>query len=167
MFYKKAVVKTFATFTGKHLCLALFLVKFQTFQACKFVKKRLQHRPSILLKRDCNTGVFLWILQNFQEHLFGKDVWAAAFGTGIWTAIKSRTLTLIFIMLYILKIIYVKMPVKTFLQRKFEKWNISFLLILNYYTGMNFHVSNIWNEIATSMTSYFSTNMFYFLLDIL
>ena len=70
-------------------------------------------------------------------------------------------------MLYILKIIYVKIPVKAFLQRKFEKLNISFLLILNYYTGMNFHVSNIWNEIATSITSYFNTNMFYFLPDIL
>ena len=28
--------------------------------------------PVTLLKRDSNTGVFLWILQNFQEHLSWK-----------------------------------------------------------------------------------------------
>ena len=27
-------------------------------------------RPATLLKRDSNTGVFLWILRNFEEHLF-------------------------------------------------------------------------------------------------
>ena len=86
----------------------------------------------------------------------------AAFGTGMWAAIKSRRLTLIFIALYILKILSVKMRVKTFLQRKFEKWNISFLLILNLYTAINFHVSNIWNEIVTSMTSNFNTNICFF-----
>ena len=46
---KKSVLKNFAIFTGKHQCWSIFL---------------------ILLKRDSNTGVFLWILQNFQEHLF-------------------------------------------------------------------------------------------------
>ena len=29
-------------------------------------------RPAILLKRSSNTGVFLWILQNFWEHLFWR-----------------------------------------------------------------------------------------------
>ena len=29
-------------------------------------------RPTILLKRDSNTGVFLQILQNFQEQLFWR-----------------------------------------------------------------------------------------------
>ena len=51
VFYKKAVLKNFAIFTGKHLCWSLFIIKFQTF------------RPDS--KRDPNTGVFLWILQNF------------------------------------------------------------------------------------------------------
>ena len=32
LFYKKAIVKNFAIFTGKHLC------------SCNFIKKRLQHR---------------------------------------------------------------------------------------------------------------------------
>ena len=41
-----------------------------TLQACIF-------RPTTLLKRDCNTGVFLWILQNFWEHLKtpSKNIW--------------------------------------------------------------------------------------------
>ena len=39
--------------TGKNLCWSLFLVKAQVFT------------PVILLKRDSNTGVFLWILRTF------------------------------------------------------------------------------------------------------
>ena len=31
---------------------------------------KLQAKPATLLKKDSGTGVFLWILQNFQEHLF-------------------------------------------------------------------------------------------------
>ena len=46
VFYKKAVLKSFAIFSGKHLCWGLF-------------------RSATLLKRDSNTGSFLWILQNF------------------------------------------------------------------------------------------------------
>ena len=49
---KKAVLKNFAIFTGKHQCWSLFLVK--------------------LLKRDSNTGVFLSILRDFYEHLFWR-----------------------------------------------------------------------------------------------
>ena len=49
----KAVLKNFAIFTTrKHLWWSLFLIKLQTL------------RPGTLLKRDSNTGVFLWILQN-------------------------------------------------------------------------------------------------------
>ena len=57
---KKAVLKNFAIFTGKHLCRSLFLIKSQDW------------RPTALLKRDSSTGVFLWILQNLQEHLVWK-----------------------------------------------------------------------------------------------
>ena len=46
--------------TGKHLCLSLFLIKLYAF------------RSATLLSRDSSTGVFLWMLQNFQEHLFWK-----------------------------------------------------------------------------------------------
>ena len=57
---KKVVFKNFAIFTGKHLCLSIFLNKVAI-------------RPVTLLKRDSNTIVFLWILRTknkyFEEHL--------------------------------------------------------------------------------------------------
>ena len=62
---KKAVLKNFAIFTGKHLCWSLFLV-----------------RPATLLKRDYNLGVFLWILWNFKEHPFWKTLRKAASAAG-------------------------------------------------------------------------------------
>ena len=54
--YKKVVLKKLAKFTGVHLCQSLFFNKVAGQQ--------------LYLKRDPDTGVFLWILQNFQEHLF-------------------------------------------------------------------------------------------------
>ena len=54
---KKGVFRNFTNFTGKHLCWSLFLIELQTF------------RPAALLKRDSKTGVLLWNLQNFNEHL--------------------------------------------------------------------------------------------------
>ena len=48
VFYGKAVFKILAIFTG-WIC-----------------------RPATLLKRDSNTGVFLWILWNLSEHLFWR-----------------------------------------------------------------------------------------------
>ena len=50
--FMKAAPENFTIFTRKPLCWSLFLVKLQVF------------RSAILLKRDSNTGVFLWILQN-------------------------------------------------------------------------------------------------------
>ena len=50
---KKGVFRNFASFTVKQLCWSLFLIELQTF------------RPAALLKRDYNTNVFLWNLQNF------------------------------------------------------------------------------------------------------
>ena len=67
MFYKKAVLKNFAIFTGKHLWWSLFLTKLQDF------------RPDS--KRDSNTCIFLWILRNFEEHLFWR---ASANGCFRW-----------------------------------------------------------------------------------
>ena len=52
IFIKISVLKNFAIFTGKHLCRSLFLRKLQVL------------KPASLLKRDSNTGVFLWILRN-------------------------------------------------------------------------------------------------------
>ena len=50
---KIIVDKSFAIFTGKHLCWSPFLRKLQVL------------KPASLLKGDSNTGVFLWILRNF------------------------------------------------------------------------------------------------------
>ena len=43
-----------AIFTGKHLCWSLFLIKLQA------------SRLATLLKRDSDTGIFLWILQTLR-----------------------------------------------------------------------------------------------------
>ena len=43
VFCKNGVLKNFATFTGKHLCQSLFLIKLQP-NTCNFIKKRLWHR---------------------------------------------------------------------------------------------------------------------------
>ena len=60
MSYKIGVLKNFAIFTGRNLCWSVGLL------ACKFetLLKR-AWKSETLLKRDSNTGVFLWILQNF------------------------------------------------------------------------------------------------------
>ena len=50
---EKGVLRDFIIFTGKHLFWSLFLIKFHAF------------RVVTLLKRDSNTGVFLWTLLNF------------------------------------------------------------------------------------------------------
>ena len=60
MFFKIGVLKNFAIFPGKHLWRSYFLIKLQAW------------RSAILLKRDSNTGVFLWILWNSYEHLFWR-----------------------------------------------------------------------------------------------
>ena len=44
MFHKKAVLKNFAIFTGRHLCWNLFFNKNAGLQGPSFIKKRLEHR---------------------------------------------------------------------------------------------------------------------------
>ena len=62
--YKKGVLENFAKFTGKHLHQGLVLNK---------VSGQLQVLASnFIKKRDSGTEVFLWILQNFSEHLFNR-----------------------------------------------------------------------------------------------
>ena len=58
MFFKISVLKRFANFTGKHLCWSLFLIKLQAL------------RPATLLKKDSNTGVYLWNLRIFNNTFF-------------------------------------------------------------------------------------------------
>ena len=57
-FCKKALLKNFTIFTEKHLRWSLFLIKL----------------PVFLLKRNSNTGVFLWMLRNFLEQLFEEHL---------------------------------------------------------------------------------------------
>ena len=66
-FIKKAVHKKFAIIIVKHLCWSLFSIMLQAFRAVT------------LLKRESNTGVFLWVLGNFQEHLFWRTSTSSCF----------------------------------------------------------------------------------------
>ena len=54
VFCKKSVLRNFAKFTGKHLCMSLFFNKVAGLQACNFI-----------LKNDSGTGLFLWVFWNF------------------------------------------------------------------------------------------------------
>ena len=58
MFFKVGVLKNFAISKEKHLSLGLFVINLQV------------SSPAALLKRGSISGIFLWILQNFQEQLF-------------------------------------------------------------------------------------------------
>ena len=51
---KKAILKHFVIFTGKHLCRGLFFNKVAGHQVCNFVKKRLLHRYFLV-----NVGKFI------------------------------------------------------------------------------------------------------------
>ena len=64
MFFEIGVLRNFAIFTEKHLCWSLFLIKLLAFQAT-------------LLKRDSNTGIFQWTLQNTLKHLYLPPVGAS------------------------------------------------------------------------------------------
>ena len=66
MFFKIGVLKNVDIFPGKHLCQSYFLIKLQAW------------RSAISLKRDSNTGVFLWILQNFKNTYFEEHLRPAA-----------------------------------------------------------------------------------------
>ena len=57
---KKAALKKLAILIGKHLRWSLFLIDLQAY------------KPTTLLQRDSNTGVFLWILWKFYKHLFQR-----------------------------------------------------------------------------------------------
>ena len=61
-----SVLKNFAIFTRKHLCLSL-------------LNKVAGLRPATLLKRDSNTRIFLQILQHFYEHLFVYNTFGGCF----------------------------------------------------------------------------------------
>ena len=79
VFCKKGVLRNFAKFTGKYLYQRLFLDKVAGL------------RPATLLKKDSGTGVFLWILQNLQEHLFLQNTSGGCFCKNNTTKLAAIT----------------------------------------------------------------------------
>ena len=61
VFFKTGVIRNFAIFTGKHSCCSLFLIKLQVLWSATLFQPHSE--------RDFSTGVLLWKLQNFYEHL--------------------------------------------------------------------------------------------------
>ena len=81
MFFKIGVLKNFANFTGKHLCWSLFLINLQAF------------RSATLLKKDFNTSVILWNLQNISELFFSQNTFIQCLllcVLKIWRKFQSR-----------------------------------------------------------------------------
>ena len=68
MFLNIGVLENFVNFAWKHLCWSLFLIKLVAFN---------------FIKRDSNTGVFLWNLLSFYEHLFCRTTPVVASGKSI------------------------------------------------------------------------------------
>ena len=76
MLFKIGVLQNFAIFTGKQLWWSLFLIELQVYQNSCI---NLFNIVETLLKRDSNTGVYLWELQNFYEHLFLQNTSGGCF----------------------------------------------------------------------------------------
>ena len=72
MFFKIGVLKSFTILTRKYLCWNLFVIQLQPFSL------------AAILKINHSTGVFLWILPNFKEHLFWKTSMIGCF----WNLMK-------------------------------------------------------------------------------
>ena len=58
--FKIGALKNFAVCTRNYLFWSLFLIQLQS------------SSPATILKSNSSTGVFLWTLQNFKQHLFWK-----------------------------------------------------------------------------------------------
>ena len=68
---KKAVLKSFAIFTGKHLCWCFFLIKLQFWEFASLLKKTPTQSPKRLHSKTPRL-VFLWILRKFSGQLFWR-----------------------------------------------------------------------------------------------
>ena len=67
---KKAILKRFVIFTGKHLCRGLFFLKVAGHQSCNFIKKRLQCRYYLADIRNLEEEQFWRALAN--GYIVGK-----------------------------------------------------------------------------------------------
>lgn len=74
--FKRAALKTFPIFSGKHLRWSLLFVK-------------LQGGHATLLKKESNTSGFLRILRNFQEQLFYRTPAADSFWNSVSTGVSA------------------------------------------------------------------------------
>ena len=63
---KKAALKIFAIFTGKHLCWSLFLIKLQSFRHCNFIKK--DFNTEVFSRENCEIPKNTY----FEKHLFSQ-----------------------------------------------------------------------------------------------
>ena len=73
VFHKKAILKYFVIFTGKHLCWSLFFNKVSSHQACNLIKKGLQQKYFLVnIRKLIRTP----ILKNICEQLhLKKTLW--------------------------------------------------------------------------------------------
>ena len=67
MFFKVAVLKNFAIFTGKHLCWSLFLIKYPAFRATTLLKGGFPANIAKFLRTTFYRESLRWLLLNVLE----------------------------------------------------------------------------------------------------
>ena len=75
---KKCILRSFTKLTRKHLCQSLFLIRLQAWGL------------QLYLKGNCCTVFFLWILRNFEEHLFYRTPLENCF-CALWSATTGNS----------------------------------------------------------------------------
>ena len=75
MFFKIDVLKNFGIFIGGYLCWSLYSIKFQAW------------RPTSSLKRDSNSGIFVWISRIFKNSL---PYWTPPVAVSIWSKLTWK-----------------------------------------------------------------------------
>ena len=73
---------------GKYLCRGLFLIKLQAFTS------------ATILKRDSNTGVFLWFCEIFKNIYFEEHLWTICTWK-VYLYINQRVLSQIFFQIFL------------------------------------------------------------------
>ena len=82
-FVKKVFLEISQNSQGNTCTSVSFLIKLLTWGQILFFNKVAGLRPATLLKKASGTGVFLWILWNFQEHIFLQNTSGGCFWTFI------------------------------------------------------------------------------------
>ena len=137
---KRAILKHFAIFMGKHFCWSLFLIKLQTF------------RPATLLKRNSNAVAFLWILRNFKEHLFTEHPWTNTY--------ESFQQVLSCVIYKFLRTLNLKNICERLLLKPVLSAGLPFLII--YTSGSNWYLSFSFYMISYSLVCQFSLHYYWY-----